>query len=45
MSEKKTKTNSPKPNTPSDGKVLIHSLVPPTDKHPKAPPRQKTKGK
>ncbi len=45
MSEKETKTNSQKTNTPSDGKVLIHSLVPPTSKHPKAPPRPKTKGK
>ena len=41
MSEKEITTNTPKTNTPSDGEVLIHSLVPPTTKHPKAPPRPK----
>lgn len=45
MSEKETKPSSPKATVPSDEKVLIHSLVPPTSNHPKAPPRPKTKGK
>ena len=45
MSSKETKTPNKDVMRPTDGKVLIHSLVPPTYKHPAAPPRPKPQKK